>query len=175
MPETTYHLGIDPGVKNLAIALIEGSGRLVKGKSFDMMPDGVDILGAIPNLYSSLREVWDEQKITSVGIERFVPYKGVHSASTENILLLTGVLIGICQTRLNIGPPPEIKLLRAIEWKSRLCKHLVRTRQFDNPSSTFDKVYSKAAAQVITNETFKNDHVADATCIAYWASQSTRN
>lgn len=171
MDTHTYHLGIDPGVRNLAMALITEEGSFVDGKTFDMIPEGTSVVQAITCIYSKLQEVCKDRRISTVGMERFVAYQDTQTSSSENILLLTGALVNACHTQLNITRSPEIKLMRAIDWKPGLCKLLVKRMNFRNPSSTFDKKYSKAAAEIITKSPFKDDHLADATCIAFYTKE----
>jgi hypothetical protein len=47
---------------------------------------------------------------------------------------------------------------------------LVKTKKFSNPSTSFDKVFSVAAAKACldTEYEFKTDHEGDASAIAYY-------
>lgn len=91
------------------------------------------------------------------GLERFVPFKNLFTKVAEEVLLLIGGLWVIL--KLN---GISVELFRSIEWKSALCKYLVKESGFNNPSTSFDKVYSKAIASHITKIKISNDHISDA-------------
>lgn len=179
MTQPTYHLGIDPGVRNLAISLIDDSSKFIAGQVFDVRPPDTDIRNAIDSVTTMILTVTGSGNkiISSVGIERYVPYAGTYTNNAEEILMLTGAIVYVCQRHVNLIHPPEIRLFRAIDWKPSLCKTLVKTKSFSNPSTSFDKKYSKAAAEAITGTPFKNDHLADSTCLAFhtWTKIQTTN
>jgi hypothetical protein len=58
-------------------------------------------------------------------------------------------------------------MVRAIDWKSTLCKILVRDHGFTNPGNSFNKEFSLAAAELIYGKKLKSDHEADAICLAF--------
>lgn len=156
--EQLLKIGIDPGWKNLAIAVVQDS--VLTTKVFNpskaiTLKDAVDaILEIIP---THLRG--------TVVLERYVAYAGVTNADSEYILMLIGALVDRLQ-----GLGFNVKLTRAIDWKPRLCKELFKLKGFRNPSEKFDKKFSIAAAESIYPEyKFKTDHEADAACLAYFA------
>jgi Holliday junction resolvasome RuvABC endonuclease subunit len=151
------HIGIDPGTVNMGIAITDDDGKLLYS----------DVLNSreLGSLYSTVHVVIGlaaEYNTKTLGIERFVAYKGMHSKASEEILMLIGALQFVFESAHH-----SIKLVRAIEWKPTLCKYLVRTKGFDNPSTSFDKKYSRAAAECITGQKLKTDHEADAVCLSY--------
>lgn len=95
-------------------------------------------------------------------VERFVAYKGVVSEASEDILMFIGAVTSSLQ---ELGY--EVGLVRAIDWKPKLAKWLVRNKNFDNPSTSFDKKFSLAAAEALTGKKPKTDHEADAICLSY--------
>lgn len=104
------------------------------------------------------------QPINDVFIERFVVYEGKHSSASEDILILIGGL----QYFFQRNPMCKVYMLRAIEWKQRLCKYLVRTKGFSNPYPSFDKKFSLLAAKTISGEdSINTNHEADAICLSF--------
>lgn len=157
----TSYTGIDPGSRNLGFAQLSID-ELGIVRSYDVEHVDPQTLGFNQTL-EFLHAVHSpiSQQIT---IERYVAYKGVHNAASEEILMIVGGL-RFCFSQY------KIDLLRAIEWKPRVCKYLVKNRNFDNPSLKFDKIFSMAAARCIVGfekDLIKTDHVADAICLAYY-------
>lgn len=153
-------LGIDPGIKNLGLAVITHDSELVLSRNlnlaeFGSMTDFID--GVICILCDTI-----EDTVTHACLERFVSYGNVQSKSTERITMLIGGLV----YALNSLEIPT-GLYRAIDWKPALCKHLVKNNEFDNPSLKLDKKFSYAAAKSIIKDDAKTDHEADAICLAY--------
>lgn len=148
-------LGIDPGTKNIGLALTD-NGKYVQSEVISFTD--------APSRHQAIHDViyivhaW---AIHRVNIERFVPYSGVYSKSAENILLFIG---GI---DFALSEDCHVVLYRAIEWKPKLCKYLVKKYGFSNPSKSFDKKFSMAAAHAITGITPKTDHEADAICLSH--------
>jgi hypothetical protein len=155
-----YSLGIDPGWKNLGIAVVSFDGNNIalehcrtENPSQYPFPQAVlslTSLGIVP---------------TYTGLERYVSYKGVNTAEAENILMLIGAL----RFKLTTLAGSDTLLYRAIDWKTELVKSLVKLKQFDNPSMDLDKKFSIAAANAcldINTKGFNTDHEADAICIA---------
>lgn len=151
------HAGIDPGTRNIGVAITDDDGKLVHSQVFDMVKDGLEV--TINNIVEYTKDC------STVCIERFVPYQGKHSKASEKTTMLIG---GLAYAYMNKGITPE--MYRAIDWKIKLCKYLVRNKDFDNPSSSFDKRYSIAAAKCITGISQKEKlttHEGDAACLSY--------
>jgi hypothetical protein len=146
------HLGIDPGTRNIGVAITDDDGKLLFSKVYALEDDG-----GLQGVTEHIVELVYRRCVTSCAIERFVAFKGIHSKASEEILMLVGYL----RYALALAQIP-VSLYRSIEWKPALCKYLVKEFKFDNPSTKFDKIFSKAAAENITKEKIKNDHLADA-------------
>jgi hypothetical protein len=58
-------------------------------------------------------------------------------------------------------------MVRAIDWKPKVCKYLVRKKGFNNPYPSFDKQFSILAANTLSGGDTKVDHEADAVCLSY--------
>lgn len=162
-------IGIDPGTTNLGIAVVGEEGNL-KGQTLTTKvfnskkyKDRVSAIFDI-GMFCSDQAATAGEQVKGVRIERYVPYAGTFSSDAEGIVLLIGGLEHMFFSRFSETP----LLLRAIEWKPRLCKDLVLKKNFSNPSTKFDKKFSKAAATCITGREFKTDHEADAVCLAYY-------
>lgn len=148
------HLGIDPGTINIGVAISDDDGNHIWSGVLNSKEKGfLETVGAI-NFISR------EHGVTTVAIERFVAYKGMHSAASEEILMMIGAIRYALRDF-------DIQLFRAIEWKPTLCKYLVKTKGFSNPSTRFDKKFSNAAAECITGQKVKTDHEADAICLSF--------
>lgn len=146
------HLGIDPGTANIGVAITDDDGKLLFSHVYSLKDDG-----GLQGVTEQIVELAYRHYISTCAIERFVTFKGIHSKASEEILMLIGYL----RYALTLAKV-DIKLYRSIEWKPALCKYLVKNCGFDNPSIKFDKIFSKAAAETITKEKIKNDHIADA-------------
>lgn len=155
---TTY-VGIDPGPTNTGIAVF----------SEDFIPDtkvirvkttkGASFRGA----YEIIRDMTQESP-SCVTIERFVPYKGIPTDHAEVINQFIGFLIARFEEVSNV------RLIRATDWKTQLCKYQFYMNKFRNPSESFDKKYSFAVMNDIfgdKSKEVKTDHEADASCLAY--------
>lgn len=152
-------LGIDPGWASFGIASQK------EGKSLGKNSYEPRSFGSITRFIWALEKekTWSIHDVSQVFLERFVVYAGVHSSASEDINLLIGALIYYFEHQ---GVP--VTLVRAIEWKPAICKHLVRNHNFDNPYPRFDKKFSILAAQTLTGDTtIKSDHEADAICLSY--------
>ena len=159
-PKPKYIIGIDPGWSSCGIAVVEKDKTIftnsyIPKKSSDICEAVAIGIANLPIVISIAEEV-------EVVIERFVAYKGVHSESSEQILMFIGALVFSFQER-NI----KVHLVRAIDWKPKICKYLVRTTDFSNPYPSFDKKYSLLAAEKLSGIKLKSDHEADAICLAY--------
>jgi hypothetical protein len=158
-------IGIDPGWSSFGIA-INQDGKLLSKASFVPKSHGTraDFLDALNEyIWSVIRrpdEIWSD--LDSVYIERFVAYSGIQSSASEDILLLIGAL----DYFFSFGWSTP-KLVKAIDWKVRMCQHLVKTKGFSNPGKSLDKKFSLLAAEVLSGEKFKSDHEADAVCLSY--------
>ena len=153
-------VGIDPGWKNLGAAVVDSDGelrtRVFNPSKYPTLSDVVeDVLSfcLVPSL---------DHGDVQLTIERYVAYEGVHNADSEFILMTMGAIVAEFQRRQYFVRP-----LRAIEWKPALCKKLFKEVGFRNPSQTFDKVYSIAAAKALAPQFKGTDHEADAVCLAY--------
>lgn len=157
--------GIDPGWTNLGFAKIrvEDGGVPLILEVGTMDPSKYGICGTVKYLREHFG-IFSSEKLT---LERYVTYSGKENPASEQILMLTGALI------LGQGSDSEIIMRRAIDWKSDLCKYLVKTKGFKNPSPSrrLDKDFSLAAAECIfvSSSSFSNDHEADAACLAYYS------
>lgn len=160
----TEYTGIDPGSRNLGYAclIIDEHGKVM---IYDVEHIDPQELGFSKTI-NFLRQMGNMTE--AVIIERYVAYKGIHNAASEEILMLIG---GI---RLTFEEYP-VSLVRAIEWKPAICKYLVKNKDFSNPSQSLDKKFSMAAAKCIVgkidgfeDQLIKTDHVADAICLAYY-------
>lgn len=169
-------LGMDPGKTNFAAVFLDDDCEYLGGRVFDYKEKtNVEAIYHLPYELEQLRyDAWcndvtrsTEKKILCAGMERFVAYGSKLTNVSEGILMLSGAAISYAHHANGHSMP--IFTFRAIDWKPALCKHLVKTKGFDNPSLNFDKKYSLAAAECATGTKFKNDHLADAACIAYWA------
>jgi Holliday junction resolvasome RuvABC endonuclease subunit len=163
-----YHIGIDPGWKNLGLAVLTknletNEIKLVKSKVFN-----VSEFGSISKFVDVLDEFITPLilHVDSVTIERYVTYAGVNTAESENICMVIGALTYYFAGSLSWGKEPL--LVRAIDWKTTLVKTLVKKKKFDNPSDKLDKKFSIAAAKACLDEEvkFDTDHEADAICLA---------
>lgn len=154
-------IGIDPGWKTMGLS-IKRDGLAPVTRFFEPHKSesitGFMVLRLIPMLTT-----WTSRdRITDVYMERFVAYKGIHSDATEQILMLIGAL------QYQFGATgSNVHMVRAIDWKPKICKYLVRTQGFDNPSTTFDKAFSLAAAKALSGTDVVTDHEADALCLSY--------
>lgn len=163
-------LGMDPGWKNFGIALLEQTeDKKVKVVKTEVLhPYQCDTHWGISELiYNFLLLDGNDPPFWPdvVGIERFVSYNNVDSAETENILMTIGAAAGYLQRRTKKDP----YMYRAFEWKVNLNKFLVKEKGFSNPSTSFNKVFSLAAAKACIDfeYDFKTDHEGDACAIAY--------
>lgn len=168
-------LGIDPGWKNLGIALVNRreDGKLALLTSLTLNPSEMgeyparDILSApfhkIDNDYEKVG--W----LNHISIERYVSYQNVNTAEAENILMLIGMLreAGV-RAHCSGFTSCDILLTRAIDWKMEAVKLLFKLRGFKNPSDKLDKKFSVAAAKACLDiePTFKTDHEADSIVLA---------
>jgi hypothetical protein len=158
-------LGIDPGWASCGIAVQE-DGRFLR--SYHFAPRDYSVNGSVETPIRHLRQQLDDSHdveldcIREAYIERYVAYKGIHSDMSEAILMFIGALKYWLEQR-----DIKVHMTRAIDWKPKVCKHLVRTKGFNNPYPSFDKKYSILAATTLSGWEFKTDHEADAVCLSY--------
>ncbi len=157
-------IGIDPGWADLGFAIIgaptnkDNALRLAFSKTYTPR-DYASNYDFIQEAFSGIPL---SVTVLGVHIERFVSYNGIR-LNPEDILMLIGAIQYYCNSA-----GLTVYMHRAIDWKSSLCKYLVRTSKggFKNPYTSFDKRYSSFAAKWITGKDFPTDHEADAVCLA---------
>ena len=166
-------LGLDPGWKNFGVSLVEfveGDPRKVK-----IIEGECYCISGAPEEF--VNRLCTDTRLSQVSIERYVSYANVRSGEAENITQVIGMIrmkyYLLNKERSIIIPnskegPVQVSLVRAIEWKTRLVQLLNKYCEFSNPSMDLDKKFSMAAAKrVVTNPEFiRNDHIADAVCVA---------
>ena len=148
-------LGIDPGIRNIGLALTEGS-RIVKTKTADL--HGLSLIQAL----DLVREFAGEC-VESCTIERFVAYRDLATSDQERLNLLIGSIVGW----LYGGDRIEVSLVRAVDWKTSL-SHKYYKEGFRNPSTSFDKKFDLALCKFIFGETPETDHEADAALLSLY-------
>lgn len=155
-------IGIDPGWASFGAAITLNNSLVSKTsfvpKKYGGISEFIDVFDSW--LIGSIG-VNNRREVTKVYIERFVSYGGVQT-DPENILMLIGALDYFFS--INYVKPT---LVRALDWKVKLCHYLVKTNGVSNPGKNFDKKYSLWAAEQLSGEKFKSDHEADAVCISY--------
>lgn len=158
-----YTIGIDPGWRNLGIALsdvTDGKGVLLKSKTLDPSKSS-----SYSNFLASVSDLCGDYSLNLVCIERYVPFKGMHTPNSEEINKLIGALCYFFEDKHGLQP----QLFRSIEWKTKLAQELYKTGNFKNPSTSLDKKFSLAAAAFCCNVKGKiTDHEADAVCLSYY-------
>lgn len=160
--DNTCYVGIDPGWQSFGICVRKpGEEALVRSY--------------VPSQYSSLvKFVWDVSNEllvpslkscsrTVATIERFVPYGNVQSSAGEDTLMVIGAFRYYFESA-----GAKVSLTRAIDWKQKLCKYLVKSQGFSNPSASFDKKFSLAAAKALLGRSLTSDHEADAVCLSFF-------
>ena len=155
-------VGIDPGWSSCGWAITDMSSEKVLGSGSFVPKDQKSILSAIDFLRKALREANQKDEVKSVFIERFVAYRGVQTSSSEEILMFIGALVYFFE--LN---GVTVNLIRAIDWKPKINKWLVKNRGFSNPQEGFNKKFSLLAAKTLSGNVSLNDHEADAVCLSF--------
>ena len=158
---TKMFLGIDPGSVNLGWAVVSNDGRLLSSGA--MNPSSTSLVETVELISDKIPTVVNGK----VTIERYVSYKGVMNPASEAILMLIGALVYESNKRGR-----EVFQLRAIDWKSNICKHMFKVNGFRNPSKTFDKKFSMAMAEALCGIVPDTDHEADAICLAYYTQRN---
>lgn len=167
-------IGIDPGWASFGLATVDSEGNYRTGFSDEPRKLGTyDFLDemwkrahyfAVPHEDGSVLADWRKDpfyKVTDAYIERYVSYGGV-TTDPEMILMFIGALKYFLEQK-----GVNVHMVRAIDWKPKVCKYLVRTKKFNNPFPSFDKKYSVLAAQELSGMTCSVNHEADAICLAY--------
>jgi len=162
-------IGIDPGWASIGYAVIDEDGSLRN--------EYAEIPRNYGTPYKFIEKMWMDLHtmpipgnrdpstyvhFTDVYLERYVTYGGVQT-DPENILMIIGALQYFFESH-----GIEVHMVRAIDWKPKVCKYLVRTKdKFHNPYTSFDKNFSLLAAREISGFEVKSDHTADAICLGY--------
>ena len=163
---SNYKVGIDPGWSNLGLAVLDKDDKVVLHINMKPSSHG-NIAGATQAVKDKLAPFIG--KIDSVAVEKYVVYgRGVPSKAAIDTTMMVGAL---CYMFHTIGL--EAQLYKAIDWKKAVCKDLFKNKGFKNPSSSFDKKYSMAAATCICGIKFPTDHEADAACLAFLSGVKT--
>jgi hypothetical protein len=152
-------LGIDPGIRNIGLALTEGS-LIIKTKTADLR--GLTLKQAL----DLVREFAGEG-VESCTIERFVAYRDLATSDQERLNILIGSIVGWLYERDRI----EASLVRAVDWKTAL-SHKYYKEGFRNPSTSFDKKFDLALCKFIFGEEPKTDHEADAALLSLYRGHS---
>lgn len=167
MSGETCYVGIDPGWQSFGICVRRpGEEALVRSyipsnhKSLWSFCFEIFTLCELP---FDLDDQLDSDLNFQVTIERFVPYGNVQSSAGEDTLMVIGALRYMFESA-----GAKVNLTRAIDWKQKLCKHLVKSQGFSNPSASFDKKFSLAAAKALLGRSLTSDHEADAVCLSFF-------
>lgn len=160
-------IGVDPGWKTFGISVTYEE-KVIASSNFNPSSKETpyEFLNSV--LFPFLVGAMGPYKLTEdipvvVFVERFVSYDGVLSAAAEKILMMIGATDFFFRSMKY-----EVHLVRAIDWKTGLCKFLVKNRGFHNPYSNFDKRFSKLVAKELSGISSKiSDHEADAICLSY--------
>jgi hypothetical protein len=169
--KSKLYVGIDPGIKNLGMSVLTlgTQEKLHIQHSFTRDVSVEEIVRealAFPlEVFKYTPDVPSMCSLEGVCIERYVPYDGRHSAVSEDITQLIGML----RVAFNLQyPDSPILLFRAIEWKVSLAQVLAKYEAFQNPSKDLDKKFSFAAARHLVDnpEVIKTSHEADSICLA---------
>lgn len=169
-----YGFGFDPAWLTLGSAIVKTTNIPFKVdvKYKSTTSPGTDIDGSayhvsqlINHMLASISLDRQPGGEISCCLERFVSYGPVRSSHTEEITRIIG------QLEMKIELVPGLTgpmMLKAIDWKTKLCQTLVKYTGFDNPSSSLDKKFSIAAAKHLstTPDVKITDHEADAICLA---------
>lgn len=170
-------IGIDPGWKNLGVSLLRLADpekfkfEILLSKTFNPSLDPLRFAHSLPiEIIKGLEEKFlPEFLLRNLTMERFVPYKGIQSAESENILILMGNIQMMFYLNNPVSEQPlPINLVRAIDWKIPTLQFLNKYFNFENDEAALNKKFSlKAAKSIVTNpELIKTDHEADSVCIA---------
>lgn len=154
------YLGIDPGWKNLGVVEMDETGEVICSRTIDC-----STFDTLSKAIDHVLEYGEDIEVCAAFIERYVVYgRGTPNKDSEKTQMVIGALIYALEKR-----GAKVEAWRAIDWKTLLCKHLVVTQGFSNPSKSLDKKFSKAAAKAVSGETSVNSHEADAACLCYMA------
>ena len=157
-------IGIDPGWSTFGIAINLDGKTIAKNSyspiSFHTRENFISSLNK--DILLSTKSYSHSHGETNIFIERFVAYSGINSSASENILMLIGALDYFFA--LEYKKPI---LVKAIDWKIKICQYLVKTRGFSNPGRNLDKKFSLLAAEILSGEKIVSDHEADAICMSF--------
>lgn len=178
MQNSTF-IGIDPGWKNLGLAILKkdfNTGHITLCEARVLVPAShKSVVGFIEELDEVIFP-WTHN-LKGVTIERFVPYSNVFTSEAESINQVIGALHYYFGAKDSWNTEPT--LIRAIDWKIKLVKHLVTTKNFNNPSNSLDKKFTMAAATACVDKDERTiepgkeappdmtDHEGDAICLGY--------
>ena len=143
-------LGIDPGLANTGIALIEGRTVLFTEV---LRLKTMQVGEAVAKTLTKVRQ----EEYDGTAIERFASY-GTAVGGAEQISYFIGGLVVSCR---------EPFLIRAIDWKTQVSQ-TIYLEGYRNPSTALDKKFSLSAAEFVFDQKFKTDHEADAALLAFW-------
>lgn len=173
MSQSKYiSVGIDPGESSCGVSVVlldkdTSEAQMLFCKNF-VPKESLSAFTFIEDkLFREIKEIPEVQAlgISYVVIERFVAYAGVSSSASEEILMLIGALRYAFESNFS---GVIVRMVRAFDWKSSLCKYLVRTSTFRNEQSSFDKKFSLQTAKHLFPSLLKiTTHEADAACIGF--------
>lgn len=147
-----YILGVDPGWANCGVAVLKvEDGKFTLEESKVIVPKKLGYKNSVETIVSM------RQPYVSVGMERFVSYRGITTSSSEDILMFIGAL--------RLGITPDAILFRAVDWKN----YVLHKLGLKVETGKLDKVFSFAVAEAICGVKPKTDHEADAIGIAFSA------
>lgn len=170
-----WGIGIDPGWVSMGCATVKATEEsfkfdVVYAQTWDpsqQLTGNVISFAACAMMRPIPTEVLQGEQLVPLCIERYVSYGNVRSTHTEEILMVVGRLQQEFFSRRGVSEP---MMLKAIDWKTKLCQTLVQYTGFDNPSKkgSLDKEFSVAAAKHLTinHDLIVDSHTADSVCLA---------
>jgi hypothetical protein len=164
-----FSIGVDPGWSSFGISILNRETGEIHKNSY-VPKDYITIKGFVDELNSWIVDRVKGIDEVDVFIERFVAYSGVQSSASEDILMLIGGLVLYFSNTFSIPV-----MVRALDWKVKLCHFLVKNKQISNPYSNFDKRYSFWAAEQLSNIKLSSNHEADAICISFLTKEILNN
>ena len=149
-------LGLDPGAKNFAWALLDTKDLTLKGNGYLIPVEGEDFI----SFSKRFEDLLDTCTPNEVIFERY-QFRGVQSTTAEPVNLMLGQIIKICDSR-NL---PWYRVT-ASQWKNHYKKVLKKGQEY----SAKDEIKPNRPDFGL------KDHEADAGCIAhyletYWRKQ----
>lgn len=172
-----WGVGIDPGWVNAGYATVKAAAEPFK---FEIKTAGTANPSSVLSPESIIHFIFEEtihpmsardgfgRVLIPLSIERYVSYGNVRSTHGEEILEIIGMLRMEYWRDCGFAP---VNMIRALDWKTKLCQTLVRHTGFNNPSKKglLDKEFSVAVAKHLTTNhgsILKTDHEADAIALA---------